>query len=57
MFETEGTDFAGTQSDLYANPLHDDSKFTPSEIEEHQMWGRRTDDINRQLDEYTYEIN
>lgn len=57
MFETEGTDFAGTQSDLYANPLHDDSKFTPSEIEEHQMWGRRTDDINRQLDEYSYEIN
>ena len=57
MFETEGTDFGNTQSELYVNPLHDDSKFTPSEIQENQMWGRRTDEVNRKLDEYSYEIN
>jgi hypothetical protein len=39
------------------NPLHDESKFTPAELQEKQMWDRRCDDVNRSLDNLSYEFN
>jgi hypothetical protein len=42
---------------LYENPLWDDSRFTPADVHEKEMWERRCDEVNKYLDTYTYEID